>query len=277
MNKHSFDRITGLIFACVMLVSMLSGLALADSIYEPEDSFYNTHFDECQYVNRDYYANGESGFMELFTEPGASSLGFADNGGVFHVQFSYKKGDVAWGVVEYSDSNGKLVPKGDDYKTGWLKLSDTIVKYDYISFDEKHSLEYTTYDGDYSELAGVKNIVIWTFPHSGETRGTFEKIDDNFVIKSIYTDSNGQKWGFVSYYYAIKNFWICISDPTNTEVAAIGVEVPALYSPEPGSKPQSSTNDMTPVLIFCVAATVVITVVLIAVLNKKKNKEIEKK
>ena len=277
MKKLSLNKITGLIFTCVMAVSVLSGFALADSIYEPDDNFYNAHLNECKLVNRDFFANGESGYMELFTEPGGSSLGFADNGGVFHVQFSYKLDEVVWGVVEYSESEGKLIPINDEYlKTAWLKMSDTIVKYDYISFYDQHGSEYTTYDGDYSELANVKNIVIWTFPNSGENTGTFETISESFTVQSVYTDTNGLKWGFVSYYYAIKNFWICISDPTNTEIAALDVETPALYSPEPGSKPQSSTNDMTTTIIFCVAAAILISVVLIAVLNKKKHKETKK-
>jgi len=278
MKKHSFNKIASLIFACVMLVSLLGGFALADVIYQPDDDFYNSHAGDCEYVNRDYYANAESGYLELFTKPDGSSLGFADNGGVFHVQFSYKLGDVTWGVVEYSGSNGKLIPTDtENYKTAWIKLSDTTLKYDYISFDKDHNAEYTPYDGDYSELSGIQNIVMWTFPDSGENYGTLDKTDENFAVTSVYNDSNGQKWGFVSYYYAIKNFWICLSDPTNTEIAAIGVETPALYSPEPGSEPQSSISDMSTVLIFCVGAAVLIAVVLIAVLNKKKSKDTQEK
>ena len=278
MNKHSYKKITRLVFACVMLVSLLSGYALADVIYQPDDNFYNSHASDCEYLNRDYYANGESGYMELFTEPDGSSLGFADNGGVFHVQFTYKSGDTTWGVVEYSTSGDKLIPSNEsEYKTAWIKLSVAVLKYDYQSFDADHSSEYTTYDGDYSEFSGVKNIVMWTFPCSGENNGLVEGTDDNFAIQSVYTDSEGRKWGFVSYYYAIKDFWICISDPTSTDIAAVGVEAPALYSPEPGSEPESSANDMTTVLIFCVAAAVLIAVVLIAVTNKKKAKETEEK
>lgn len=278
MNKHSFNKIVSLIFACVMMVSLLGGFALADVIYQHDDDFYNSNASDCEYLNRDYYANGESGYMELFTEPDGSSLGFADNGGIFHVQFTYKSGDVTWGVVEYSESDSKLIPKGEgDYKTAWIKLSDAVLKYDYISFDKDHNAEYTTYDGDYSELSGKTDVIIWTFPDSGENLGKFDAIDENLAISSVYTDSNGQKWGFVSYYYAMKNFWICLSDPANMDIAATGVETPALYSPEPGSEPQSSSNDMSTVLIFCVAAAVLIAVILIAVLNKKKSKDTQEK
>ena len=274
---NSYKKITRMIFSCVMLVSLLSGFAMADLIYQPNDNFYNSHINDCEYINRDYYANGENGYIELFTEPDGSSLGFADNGGVFHVQFTYKKGDVTWGVVEYTENGEKLIPKTneDGIKTAWINMKDTVLKYDYQSFDAEHNAEYSEYSGDYSELLSKENIVSWTFPNSGENTGKFDKIDDNFVITSVYTDDNGNKWGFVGYYYAVKNFWICISDPTNTEIAAAGVEVPALYSPEPGSEPVSAENDMTTVIIICVAAAVLIAVVLIATLNKKKIKDKE--
>ena len=277
MNKHSYRKITRLIFSCVMLVSLLSGYALADVIYQPDDDFYNSHASDCEYLNRDYYANGESGYMELFTEPDGSSLGFADNGGIFHAQFTYKSGDAIWGVVEYSTSGDKIVPRNESgFYTGWIKLSDAVLKYDYISFDEDHSAEYTTYDGDYSEFADLQNILLWSFPNSGTTVGGIDKIDENFVINSVYTDADGIRWGFIGYYYASKNTWVCISNPTVDDLAAKNVPVPALYSPEPGSEPESSANDMTTVLIFCVAAAVLIAVVLIAVSNKKKAKDAEK-
>ncbi|MBP8641017.1 MAG: hypothetical protein KBI01_09010 [Oscillospiraceae bacterium] len=250
---------------------------MADLIYQPNDDFYNSHTSDCEYLNRDYYANGESGYIELFTEPYGSSLGFADNGGVFHVQFTYKKGDVSWGVVEYMENGDKLIPKTNEgsYKAAWINMKDTVLKYDYQSFDAEHSAEYTQYNGDYSELSSKQNIVSWTFPNSGDNTGAFESIDDNFVITSVYTDINGNKWGFVGYYYAVKNFWICISDPTNAEIAPDGVEAPALYSPEPGSEPVSSENDMTTVFVVCVAVVVLIAVVLTAVFNKKKEKDTE--
>lgn len=131
MNKHSYKKITRVIFACVMLVSLFCGYALADAIYVPDDDFYQANYEKCEYLKRDYYANGESGYMELFTKPDGSSLGFADNGGVFQVQFTYKSGEETWGVVEYSTNGDKLTPKNEsDYKTAWIKLSDAVLKYD---------------------------------------------------------------------------------------------------------------------------------------------------
>ncbi|NCB74839.1 MAG: hypothetical protein EOM51_08885 [Clostridia bacterium] len=272
MNNKCMKKIAFLAFTCVILVSMLCGFALADVIFEPEDDFYNSHSSECEYVNRDYYANGESGFTELFTKPNGSSLGFADNGELFHVQFTYKQGDELWGLAEYSESGSKLIARnGDTYKTAWIKISDMSLKYDYISFDEAHSSEYKNYDGDYSELTGATNIVMWTFPNSGESSGSIDKADENLTFTNVYTDIDGAQWGFVSYYYGMKNFWICLSDPSGTEKPAIDVPAVVLNSPEPNSEPESTANDMSTVIIICVAAAMLCSAAALALLKKKKN------
>ena len=273
MESYKFKNLVRVIFVLTILVSLLSGIALADVIFEPEDDFYKTHSNECQYVNRDFYANDISGYLEIFSKPNGKSLGFADNGEIFHVQFSYLNNNELWGVVDYSESNGKLVPRGEsEFKNGWIKISSTVPKYDYISFQDEHLQEFKPYEGDYSELSGLKNIVIWSFPRSGENYGTLEDIDANFVIDSVYTDSEGLDWAYEGYYYGNKNFWICLSDPTNTDIAAMDIDTPNIITPQPGTVPQSSSEDLTSVIIIGVAAVVLFSAVLIAALNKHKAK-----
>ena len=41
----------------------------ADVIWEPEDSFYKKHSEECVYVNRLYTANGPDGEVILYKSP----------------------------------------------------------------------------------------------------------------------------------------------------------------------------------------------------------------
>ena len=278
MNKKKYCRIVTMIITCVILVSLVGAYAFADVIWEPNDDFYKAHFDDCIYVNRQYYSNGETGYMELFTAPGGTSLGFADNGELFNVQFSYKLGDELWGVVGYSKDGDKLVPVGDgDVKCGWFRLTDAELKYDYQSFDEAHSSEYKSYSGDYSELKDVQNIVEWSFPNSGESAGTLDKVDENFAVKSEYTDIDGVKWGFVNYYYGMKNFWVCLSKPAEASIAAKDVPVPEFHTASPDAKPSSSGSDMTTVIIICVAAAILCTAVLFASLNRKKRSSAGKK
>lgn len=276
MKICNVKKLTRMIFACVILVSMISGIALADVIWEPNDDFFRAHFNECAYVNRQYYSNGETGYMELFSEPGGKSLGFADNSELFNVQFSYKLGNETWGVACYSEGGEKLVPISDgDEKSGWFKLSDATLKYDYKSFDEAHSADYKLYKGNYSELKDVQNIVAWTFPNSGETNGTLDKIDENFTVQTVYTDLDNTQWGFVSYYYGMKSFWVCLTNLTDATLAAKDVPVPEFYTASPDSKPVQTGDDMTTVIVICVAAAILCTAVTFALLNKKKRESAE--
>ncbi|MEA4894536.1 MAG: hypothetical protein VB064_04665 [Oscillospiraceae bacterium] len=278
MKKNNIKTSATIATFCALLVCTLAGHALADVIWEPNDDFYRTHFDECEYVNRVYYSNGENGYMELFSEPGGSSLGFAENGKPFNVQFSYRLGDEVWGVTEYSESKGNLAPSGEgDAKSGWFKLSDAAQKFDYQSFDGEHSTDYVAYDGDYSEIKDMQNIVVWTFPNSGETNGTIDEIDENFSIDHIYSDVSGKSWGFVSYYYGMKSFWICLTAPNDASLPAKDIPVPEFYTPSPDSKPVPTGSDMTTVIIICVAAVILSTAVLFAALNRKKQESAEKK
>lgn len=272
MKKYTINKIIGIIFVCVMFVSLLGGFATADVIWEPNDDFYRAHMEDCTYVNRDYYANGENGYMELFTQPGGKSLGFSENAELFHVQFSYALGDEIWGVVEYGAEGDRLVPRSDgDYESAWINLKNTLLKYDAVSFDEAHATEYSAYTGDYSELKDLQNIVIWTFPNSGETGGTIDQIDENFVVDTVYKDIDGTQWGHVSYYYAVKNFWICLTKPTDTDVPVKDLPVLVFNSPSPDTDPQPTENDMTTVLIVCVAAAILISAVQIYLMNKNKS------
>ena len=38
--------------------------------------------------------------------------------------------------------------------------------------------------------------------------------DSPSYISKVYTDENGQNWGYVGYMYGIRNFWILLDNPT---------------------------------------------------------------
>lgn len=271
MKNHTYSKIVHIFAVSVMLVSLLGSYAFADVIWEPENDFYSSRSNECEYVNRDYYANGENGYLEIFSKPGGKSLGFAENGELFHVQFSYVAGSDIWGLAEYGEDGDKLESRGDgDSSTGWFKLDDAELKYDSQSFREDHEADFTDFDGDYTYLLNTNNIVIWTFPNSGKTCGNLDGISEDFEIQSVYTDLDGLEWGYVSYYYGTKDFWICLSDPTNENIAAKDVPSPVFVTPSPDYVPEASSNSMTTIIIICVAAAILCAAVAISVTNKKK-------
>jgi hypothetical protein len=271
MVKTKTARLAALFVLCIALLPLLQLGASADVIWEPNDDFYHKNADKCEYVNRDYYTNGENGYMELFSEPGGRSLGFAENGVIFHVQFSYRQGSESWGLVIYGTDGDRLAPSFEGLdQTGWIRLSDTILKYDVQSFDEEHGKEFTPYTGDYSELQLDRPIVLWTFPNSGEAAGELEEIDGNFQIEKVYRDMDGKHWGYVGYFYGRRSFWVCLTDPANVHLPAVDVPIPEFHSPVPGFEPQPSRNDLTTVVIVCVAGVILLSAVLIRLLKRKQ-------
>ncbi len=256
---------------CFLMLFVLAGSAMADVIWEPEDDFYVSHSDKCEYLNRDFYANGESGYLEFFLKPGGSSLGFADNGDVFHVQFTYidDKGDT-WGICEYSAADERIVPRADEnYKNGWISMEDTVAVYDFLSFASEHSSELVEYGKSYEGLTDAKSIMAWTFPNSGKSYSDIGQVDSDFVIDKTYTDENNRLWGFVGYYHGYRNFWVCLTDPGETNLPELESRQPELYKPQSDTPPQSKGTDMTPALIISVSAAIVISLVLIFTMKKK--------
>ena len=55
-------RFRGILLASLLAVS-LAAPAAADVIWEPEDSFYQKHAEECQLLQRSFYANGPEALL----------------------------------------------------------------------------------------------------------------------------------------------------------------------------------------------------------------------
>lgn len=271
MIKKSLAALSLILVSMTIIVTLAGTTAHADVIWEPEDDFYRLHANDCDYVNRSFYANGESGYMEIFTEPGGRSLGFTENGNLFHVQFSYVLGKETWGYVEFTTDDGRLVPRDEgSFQGGWAKLKETAAKFDFQSFDDRHAREYQPFEGDYTELS---KVILWTFPNSGEPlNGTLLETDENFQIAHVYTDLEGHPWGYIPYYYGWKNVWVSLDRPTDTSIAAKDVPILEFHSPEPGFVPKAAQNELGTGIILGVAAVVLLSSLLLA-FRKKKIKE----
>lgn len=242
--------------------------AFADIIVAPEDNFYKAHDNEMRYEQREYYSNGEIGYMPVYNRPGGRVIGYSQNGQVFFVTFTYTDPNgQEWGLMEYSKGDGCLQSSPYSGNMGYICLSDTIAVFDSRSFEEEHAQELEKYTGDRSELSG--GAVMWTFPRSGiklaEMGG--EELD-SISIEKTYTYPDGQTWGYCGYHYGYRNFWICLSDPTNTELAAEVPPIPDFIEPA-GEMPSVGMSAQT-LAIILVAAVAVITLAVILALKKRK-------
>jgi len=121
---------------------------------------------------------------------------------------------------------------------------------------------------------------LWSWPGSGKKSGTFDVSgffgadETNMNIgDTVYIDKDGREWSYMSYFYGYRDIWVCISDPSNTDIPAFNLapELDLFPAVEPGAV---SKRPSTPMLaISLVSLTVMLSVVLIFVFwNKKAGK-----
>lgn len=112
---------------------------------------------------------------------------------------------------------------------GQLKLA-----YDYLAFAKDHESEFYAYSDSYEMLKDIENVILWTYPGSGEIAKIFDgKIGENktandqwhFQNNLAYRDGEGREWIFGGRWSyeedrTGENIWICVSDPQNRDIAA---------------------------------------------------------
>jgi hypothetical protein len=244
--KMKLRLFTGVLL-CVLLAALMCVPALADVIWEPNDTFYHEEFQDCVYNGRSYTANGPDGKVEVLREPGSeTAVASVGNGSVLYVSFTYadKTGGV-WGVVSFTvDAAGNAVP---DYSseglTGWVRMADLSLVYDYIAFAEDNNSQFMPYTGDIDTFKSYDTLVFWTYPGSGVTAGDLptKEMDEYFSISDTYTDKDGRQWGFVGYWRYIRNAWLCLDDPAGSGIAAS--PSPVVGSPTPASNSPSAASE----------------------------------
>ena len=267
-------KITAAVLIVLSMLALLPLTAGADVLYTPNDSFYNRHSSECTYLGRSFYANGRSGYITLRTEPGAGSeVAALQNGTELYINFTYNLRGEAWGVAEFYETN-----KTDGVqKTGWVTMSDLTVVYDYIEFGNDHHDEFYYYG---AEANTTGDLVLWTWPGSGKYVHVYSSSDrhpgegmNDVMPAHLYRDPEGREWGYISYFYGMRNVWYCIDDPSNKEIPAFN------KPPAPELWPAADPEEIPPlkagfpiewIIVILVVIVVVGAVILIQVFRKRE-------
>ena len=188
-----------------MVCAMLCRISVkADVIWEPEDSFYHRHAEECTYVNRVYIANGPDGEVILYKSPEMPiTVTTWENGYRVGILYIYEDADgVSWGIC-------------DDYQgtVGWMPMEYMEPEYDSISFQEENADKIVRENGALDDKYIGETVLFWKYPGSEVyTEMTADSYTPEY--QSLYVDGNGKKWGCVGYYFGHRNVWICLDDPT---------------------------------------------------------------
>ena len=247
------------LLTALLLLALVVTPAFADVIWEPDNSFYQRHRDECVYHDRSYIANGEKGYVTVLNAPGsASELVNISNGTRFYVSFLWTDEDgTQWGAG---------YPAGQWDKEGWVNLSGMAMIYDYLCFDEDHSHEYQEYDGsgDHLTEACVYSYPGGVFSSILEQGSGDYKFSDGF--RNLYTDENGLRWTFIGYYMGHRDGWVCIDDPLNEN---LGIEASLTVGQVrgEGSDPVPPAANVPATGVFPLWAIPVVLVIAVAVVT----------
>lgn len=249
------------------LALLLAVPARADVIWEPDNSFYARHAEECEHLGRRFHANGAEGFVTLWDAPdGFLVQGQYQNGSTLAVDWVWED----WGCVTVY-GNGRET-------TGWVPLSDLSQVYDYLAFGEEYGDRIAPYDGEFAGYAGgVEEIRFYEYPGAGTVKDTWptEEILDKLTgrdgegyIQSVFVDEAGLTWGYVGYLYGSRGLWFCLDDPGGEDFPLRAVTSVELV---PAQAPRFPAKACVPYVLA--AAAVVLTVILLRHLSRKKREQ----
>lgn len=262
-------------------------LGVADIIPLYDNPFFRTHQSELTECGSAYEAVTDTSWYD---EPGGKAVRTISEGTVVAVDFLWQD---QWGFGEWNDQ--------------WIDLKDFRRRYDMGDFIADHQPEFIHVTGTISlngdqgddagncfsilfsdvpekdaeelgrlDAAGAESLRIWTFPGSGQLARTVPPDDqfyqDSIPLSELYRDPEGRIWARVyKNGYMQADGWICLSDLAG-ELPAEGPK----YAEEAGSvsaagEPENVSAEPRSVLVpvIAVAAAVILSAVLLALLRKK--------
>ena len=259
------------VLCILMLILFLFPMeAKADIIYEPRDSFYEEHRDECTYVGRSYTADGPNGTVTLYTSAVNPAVEKTfPNGTVLYVSYTYQSADgVLWGCCD----------DWVDDVTGWAPMEYLELIYDEQSFSEEYadrfeSVELTLDDPKLTD----ETVRFWSYPGSRDYVEVTMPEGNRPAFQLSYTDESGMQWVRCSYFRGIKGHWVNLNNPTadyetlfpDASVENIPEET-IVTGAEKVEEIVPGGGNQVLLLGLAVGAVVVITAALLIVLKKKR-------
>ena len=213
-------------WALALLLS-LAAPARADVLWEPNNSFYERHADECQYLGRSFYANGAEGYITLWDAPGG-----------YLVKGQFSNGFILWVYYQFEDWVYAVVWGDEGEISGWAPIEDFALEYDHLSFAEEYADAIYPYCGQFADYDGdAEEIVFYEYPGapvSKDVRKAAWGLDEligrggDSYIQSIFVDEDGRTWGYVGYLYGRINGWFCLDEPEGRNFPVRQVGTPEL-------------------------------------------------
>ena len=264
MKKSAF-----ILLAILCILLSFTQVALADAIIVPENDFFEDHREHIIYLGRNFVVNSESGSVSVRAYPEAiEDISTLKNGDIVYIQYSCLYDGSFWGFI--------FSQQASPFTDGWVMLSDFLVLYDYVAFEEDHIDELYPHTGDLTTIRDIGAMHLWPWPGSAAPMWTVEGVNvDSLIISHAFMDEYGNEWGFLRYAYGGSNVWVNISDPLNRDLP--------VFNPTPAPMPWVSDtehidiatlgNQIIVLITGLVAALVVITAILIRIVWNPKTKD----
>ena len=233
---------------CGLLFSAFTAQASASAL--PENDFFHRHRDDCVYLGRSFRVNGADGFVSAKKEPGSKTeIAVFENGKALYLEYSCLYKGEFWGLASFLNPD----ETAKEYLLyGWVRISELLVFYDYVAFEEEFFAGFYQYGGDYEEIKKAGQMIAWTWPGSGIKLWTILNITAiDFRVSRAYTDAAGNEWGFIAHIYDSDNIWVCLSDPVNTDLPALKPPPePQAWESETGHTDIGKMSEESVILIF---------------------------
>ena len=253
-------------FSLVLMVTTLLALctpARADVLWEPENDFYKKHADQCDYIGRQFYANGDEGFITLWDAPEGTRV----------VQ-QFRNGYTLWLYYQYEDWVCAVVWGDEGEIVGWAPMEDFVLKYDYLSFAEEYADEIHPYDGQFEGCDGnVEEIVFYDYPGAPAPKDVWEaeevldQLTDTGYIDSTFIDEEGRTWGYVAYLFGSRNLWFCLDEPDGRDFPVRQVGTPELTA---AKEPTLPLRGYVPYILSDVLVIAVVAAAAVLLARRKK-------
>lgn len=268
---------------CILLAAWLLAVpALADIIWEPQNSFYQRHQGQCERENRSYWTNSPEGYVTLRESPNGKAVANVKNGQVIYTEYRYQNGGEDWGLAELrAEDLEESILAADESAIDdgqwlelWFPMGEMQLRYDQQSFREDHPGEITA--GERTVDVDGLALCYYEFP-GGEFEWQMEtmytKDMEPITFSELYTDAEGREWGYLGYWYGVRNIWFCISDLENTDLP-VEDHTPDLYPAAEGDAgavlPDDAMPDNTAWVIAAVVLVCGVTAALLLRMKKRK-------
>lgn len=190
------------LFLAVCMGVMLNVMPVhADLIWEPRDPFYAEYAHECEYENRTYIAKADK--VIVYESPVSDEeVDVWEKGKAAYISFVYEdeNGDI-WGIYD----------NGDKSQSGWVAMSDMVLKYDSQAFVEEYAEqiveEEVSVNGDAETMVGF-----WAYP-GAKVKNDVKIGEEALTLYKTFTDEEGHKWAYIGYFMGMRNYWVCVDAP----------------------------------------------------------------